>query len=239
MRRLAVAAATLALAAPLAASAHGWSWGSGVAGNGKKITQARQVGDFKAVRLEGSLDVMVKVGAPGAVAVTIDENLQALVETRLDGDTLVIETKDISYRGEGRVELSAPSLRAFAIEGSGDVVIDGGQGDLSLSVAGSGDLSWRGAAGKLGVEIEGSGDVKLAGTAEDARFGIDGSGDIRARELTARSAAVEVSGSGDVEVTLAGGTLRAEVNGSGDIHWLGTAQVERAAVSGSGEIAHR
>jgi hypothetical protein len=240
MRRLASLVVAAALATPIAASAHGWTWGTGTSGDGKKVTQQRAVGEFRAVRLEGSLDVRVKVGAPTAVAVTIDENLQPLVETRLDGDTLVIGTTGSMHcSGVSRVELSTPSLRAFAIEGSGDVAIEGGQGDLKLSVSGSGDLSWRGAAGKLEVEIAGSGDVKLAGSAEEARLEVAGSGDIRARALTAHSAEIGVAGSGDVELTLDGGTLRAEVAGSGDIHWYGKAQVEKASVSGSGEIARR
>jgi hypothetical protein len=239
MRHLAAAAALCLATGPAAASAHGW-WGDSTSGDGKKVTQPRAVGEFKAVRLEGALDVRLKVGAPTSVAVTIDGNLQPLVETRLDGDTLVVSTKgSMSYHGEGRVELATPSLRAFAIQGSGDAVIEGGQGDLALTVSGSGDLTWRGAAGALHVEIEGSGDVKLAGTADEARVQVSGSGDVHAKDLTARSASVEVAGSGDVELTLAGGTLKASVAGSGDVHWYGTAQVERASVAGSGEIAHR
>lgn len=239
MRHLAAVAALCLASAPVAASAHGW-WGDDTTGNGNKVTQPRTVGEFKAVRLEGALDVRVQVGAPTSVAVTIDENLQPLVETRLEGDTLVISTRgSMSYHGEGRVALATPSLRAFAIQGSGDAVIEGGQGDLALTVSGSGDLSWRGAAGRLGVDIEGSGDVKLAGTADEATIQVSGSGDVHARDLVARSASVEVAGSGDVELTLAGGPLKAAVAGSGDVHWYGTAQVERASVAGSGEIAHR
>ena len=246
MRRhaAAFAAAVLATVAatPLAASAHGWSWGpgAGTTGDGRKVTQPRAVGEWKAVRLEGSLDVRVKVGAPASVAVTIDENLQPLVETRLEGDTLVIRTTGPMHcQGESLVELSTPSLRGFAIEGSGDVRIEGGQGDLQLSVSGSGDLAWKGTAGKLQVDVEGSGDVTLAGAAVEARLEVAGSGDIHARELSAGSATVGVAGSGDVEITLSGGALSAEVAGSGDVRWYGTAQVVKASASGSGEIAHR
>jgi len=243
MHRLAAAAAVaiFSLAViPTAARAGSWSWcGGGTTGDGKKVTQSRQVGEFKAVRLEGSLDVKVKVGAPLAVSVTIDENLQPLVETLVQGDTLTIRSKGMSYGGEGRVELAVPSLRAFAIVGSGDAAIDGGPGDLELSVRGSGDLSWRGAAGRLQVDIEGSGDVTLAGTAEAARLRIEGSGDVKASGLTARDADVEVAGSGDVDVTLGGGSLEAVVNGSGDVVWHGQARTERSRVHGSGTIAHR
>jgi hypothetical protein len=238
MRHLAAAAALGLALTPVAASAHGR--GDATPGNGEKVTQRRAVGEFKAVRLEGSLDVQVKVGAPATVTVTIDENLQPLVVTRLDGDTLVVSTTgSMSYRGEGLVEVATPALRALGIEGSGDAVIDGGQGDLELSVSGSGDLSWRGAAARLAVEIEGSGDVTLAGTADEARLEVAGSGDIQAQGLTVRSARVEVAGSGDVSLTLSGGTLAASVAGSGDVHWYGSAQVERASVAGSGEIVHR
>ncbi len=236
---LAAAVLSAAALALLAAPSPATAWGGSTRGDGKKVTQLRQVSEFKRVRLEGSLDVRVKVGPAAAVSVTIDENLQPLVVTRVDGDTLVIDCERISYRGEGRVEITAPVLRGFAIEGSGDVAIDGGEGDLSLSVAGSGDLSWQGAAGALVVAIAGSGDVRLSGTADSARLGIDGSGDIAAAGLTAKSASAEVSGSGDIEVTLGGGTLEARVNGSGDIHWRGTAQVERVSVNGSGEISRR
>jgi hypothetical protein len=240
-RLVALAAALLAaLIAPTPAAAGDWLWSfRGTSGDGKKVTQSRQVAEFKAVRLIGSLDVKVAVGPARSVAVTIDENLQPLVETLVEGDTLVIKSKSMSYRGEGRVEISLPSLRAFSIEGSGDVTIDGGQGDLDLSVEGSGDLAWRGTATRLAVSIEGSGDVKLAGTAEAVRLRVDGSGDIKAGGLAARDAEVDVSGSGDVEVTLTGGSLRAEVNGSGDVVWHGQARVEQSRVSGSGGIAHR
>lgn len=231
-------ALVLAAAAPRSASARGW--GGSVTGDGHKVTQSRAAPAFQAVRLEGSLDVQVQVGPPTAVSVTIDENLHPLVETTVQGDTLVIRTRDsMSYRGEGRVTVSTPTLRALTIEGSGDAIVEGGQGDLALAVSGSGDISWRGAAGRLSVEIEGSGDVRLAGTADHAALSVAGSGDVKARDLTARGAKVEVAGSGDVEVTLGGGTLEASVAGSGDVRWYGSAQVERARVAGSGEIVHR
>jgi hypothetical protein len=237
MIRIAAALALSFLAPP--ALAHGWG---SVQGDGHKVTQPREVGTFDAVRLEGSLDMEVKVGAPAAVAVTIDANLQPEVEVRVEGRTLVVSTRHgISYRGVGKVELATPTLTELAIDGSGDVRIDGASGgDLRLSIEGSGDLRWSGgSAGKLEAEISGSGDMVLAGKVEALRVSVEGSGDVRARGLVAKDARIRVEGSGDVEVTLAGGSLDAEVSGSGDVHWSGEAKVERVAVSGSGEISRR
>lgn len=237
MRRLVAVAAAALAALPLTASA-GW-FSSGPTGSGHKVTEQRSPGEFQAVRLKGSLDVKVVVGPATSVAVTIDDNLQPLVITRLEGDALVVESKGMSYRGDGLVTITTPTLRALGVEGSGDASLEGGRGDLELSLVGSGDIAWRGEAGTLTVSVAGSGDVKLEGRADRARLEVDGSGDIHGRGLQARSAEVAVAGSGDIAVTLAGGTLKAEVHGSGDVTWYGTAQVERSVARGSGDITHR
>ena len=166
MRRLALAA--LAALALLPAVAQAWSLFGGTRGDGQKVTQPRQVAAFTSIRVEGSIDAAVKVGGAPSVSVTIDQNLQPLVTTEVSGYTLVIRTRDISWDGKGIVEITVPALRAFTIEGSGDVAIDGGQGDLALEIEGSGDLRWSGSADKLEASISGSGDMKLSGTADAA-----------------------------------------------------------------------
>jgi len=241
MRRVAVLAPCLAALAltVLPASARAWGWGEGTRGDGKKVTRPRQVGEFSRVRLEGSLDARVTVGPARAVSVTIDQNLQPLVETRVDGDTLVVNAREISYQGDGRIDIAVPTLHGFAIRGSGDARIEGGKGDLSLAISGSGDIDWRGAAGRLEAAVSGSGDMRLAGTATSVEISVAGSGDVEAGDLEAGSADVSVAGSGDVEVRLGGGALRASVAGSGNVTWRGEGRVERATTAGSGEIVHR
>jgi len=239
MRRLAIAAtASLAAALLLPSDALAWGW-SATRGDGKKVTEPRQLAPFTSVRLEGSLDAAVKVGGAQAVAVTIDQNLQPLVTTEVRDGTLVVKTREISWEGKGVVEITVPALRGFTIEGSADVSIDGGQGDLALKVEGSGDLRWRGQATRLDASIAGSGDMRLEGAAEQASLSVAGSGDVKAGGLTAKGAAVSVAGSGDVEVTLAGGPLSVSIAGSGDVVWHGQATVEQASVSGSGTIQRR
>lgn len=239
MRRFALVAATATAAlAFVPAAAQAWCWG-GTHGDGNKVTEARQVAAFTAVRVEGSIDAAVKVGGAQAVAVTIDQNLQPLVTTEVSGTTLVIKAKDASWQGKALVEITVPALRALSIQGSSDVTIDGGQGDVSLAIHGSGDLRWNGEAAMLEASVSGSGDMKLSGTAEQAKISVAGSGDVKAGDLTSKAAEVSVAGSGDVELTLDGGTFKARVAGSGDVVWHGRAQVELDSVSGSGEIVRR
>jgi hypothetical protein len=51
-----------------------------------------------------------------------------------------------------------------------------------------------------------------------------------------RDADVKTSGSADVDVTLAGGVLRAWTSGSGDVTWYGHAPQVEEHESGSGEV---
>jgi Putative auto-transporter adhesin, head GIN domain len=236
MRRFAlVASAALAF---IPAAAQAWCWG-GTHGDGNKVTQSRQVGAFTAVRVEGSIDAAVKVGGAQAVAVTIDQNLQPLVTTEVSDGTLVIKAKDASWQGKAVVEITVPALRALSIQGSSDVTIDGGQGDLSLAIHGSGDLRWNGEAAMLEASVSGSGDMKLSGTAEQAKISVAGSGEVKAGGLTAKGAAISVAGSGDVELTLDGGPLSVSIAGSGDVVWHGKAMLEQVSVRGSGELVKR
>jgi hypothetical protein len=232
-------AATLALvlALPVTASA----WGSGEKGNGNVTTERRDVGGaFDAISLRGSIDARVKVGPALSVAVTIDQNLQRLVKTRLDGSTLVVEQEqDLRPSKDGFVEVTLPALRAFATSGSGDGRIEGSKGgDLSLATSGSGDVQWSGEAGALSVATQGSGDVHLEGRAGSLAAATSGSGDISASGLTVRHASAQTSGSGDVSVMMDGGTLQASTSGSGDVTYRGNATVE-ARTSGSGEVTSK
>jgi hypothetical protein len=232
------------LAAALAAStAQAWpSWRS-IEGNGRKTTQRREVpGSFDAISTRGSIDARVRVGPAESVAVTIDENLQEYVNVRLEGSTLVIDQREsLSFRGDGHVDVTLPTLRAASTSGSSDMAIDGSSGgDLDLATSGSGDIRWRGEARRLEVSTSGSGDAYLSGRAERLDASTSGSGDLEGADLTvAGDVEVSTSGSGDVEIAMAGGSLRASTSGSGDVVYRGEARAVHALASGSGEVRRR
>jgi hypothetical protein len=231
LRRLALVAVAALFALPVIGCA---AQRVGTRGDGKEVTEARQVAPFTSIRVRG-IDAAVKVGGVLGVAVTIDQNLMPQVTTEVIGETLVVRTKDASWRGKGIVEIIVPTLRALTIEGSNNATIDGGQGDLALKIEGNGNLSWNGAAARLEATISGHGNLRLTGTAELARLSVSGSGHVKADGLTAKKAEIEVGGSGGVDVTLDGGLL-ASVSGPGNVVWQGSAAVELASVTGSGMI---
>lgn len=251
MRALTTMVAILSPALALA----GWT---PVEGNGQVETQTRALRGFSELELDAPVDVFVQQG-DFSVKVTIDSNLQPLLETRVEGARLKISVKErIRPDRRARIELTLPELRAvdlnasgdleargmtaadrisIGIHGSGDVHFEGTPSTFELGVHGSGEVEaeFRRALRNAKVAIHGSGDVQLRGpTTERLAISIHGSGDVDARKLPAGESVVSVNGSGSVRTTVDGKGVFA-VNGSGDIEWSGEAAI-RKAISGSGTI---
>jgi len=205
-------------------------------------TEARQVAAFTRISNKGPLDLEVKEGPPFAVSVTIDRNLQQHVRTEVEGDTLIIETREpIRPWGPATVTVSLPALRGLALHGSGGARVEGSSAskELSLSTAGSGDIVYSGATTALSVESSGSGGVTVSGPAGDLRVELRGSGEFSYRG-EAGHVWLRTRGSGDVHLSGSAESLHAETSGSGDVD-ARDLPVRDAAVNtrGSGDVRLR
>jgi hypothetical protein len=238
---LACTAALLTLPGP----AQAWSLtlvGSGkrIEGSGHLVEQARQVGAFSRVRLDGPFTVNVRQGNAATVTVRADDNLVPLISTALEGDTLVVKTQpDTGFRTRNpvTVNIDVTKLAAAELRGSGDLNLTGLKGDrFELALAGSGDARLLDVEfGRLTAQLSGSGDISAKGHAEEADFRIAGSGDVRAADLLAKRTTVSIAGSGDARVH-ASEALTANVAGSGDVFYAGNPPSVKSHVAGSGEI---
>jgi hypothetical protein len=211
-----------------------------VAGSGHMVNVRRQVAAFTALRIDGPVDVDAHPGANPGVTVHADDNVEPLIETVVEGDTLVVRlAKGASFRTshDMRVEVEFGTLAATAQHGSGDLHITSVKGArLESTIAGSGDLQIDDAQlGSFSVSVAGSGDVKVSGHADSAKYSVAGSGDISAANLAARRVDVSLSGSGDAHVN-ASEAVDARVAGSGDVVISGHPHDVSRRVSGSGSI---
>src|SRR3972149_4737171 len=64
-----------------------------VQGSGNAANEKRTGGDFDQIRLEGAIDCVVSVGKPASIEVRADDNLLALIETEIEGKTLVVSAR--------------------------------------------------------------------------------------------------------------------------------------------------
>ncbi len=211
-----------------------------IAGSGKIVEKARAVSGFNKIRVEGPMNVRLKASDTEGATVKTDDNIEPLVQTRVENGALIIDLpRNASFKTRGPLEVTVnfKTLNAIALSGSGDVSADRLSTDkLEVSVAGSGDIKLDNLqANSVSGNIAGSGDVTLAGTVANQNYSIAGSGDIHAKGLAGKSVKVSIAGSGDASVS-ASDSLDVSIAGSGDVIYSGNPTVKKS-VLGSGSVS--
>lgn len=221
-----------------------------VTGSKNYITKEVKPDPFNAIKLMGSADIIYQQDSRNHIEIYGSDNIIALLETVVDGGTLVIKFKNnvnIQNRGKLEVRVFSPELNKLSIHGSGDVkFVNGiqteknielsihGSGDMegsnfscqkmAISIHGSGDIDLQQIQSKqCSASISGSGDIGLTGKTAEAKYSIAGSGDISASGLQATNAEASTAGSGSISC-YASGKLSANISGSGDISYKGNPQ---------------
>jgi len=213
-------------------------------------TQTVPTGSFSRIDLRGPIDVVVHEGATTSVSVTAGAKTQSHVQTRVEGDTLIVDLDDGAEEGScfgicidvgdrnAKVSVDLPALRAATLEGSGDLTVEatGSHPEVDFELRGSGDVRYTGNADVLRCTIEGSGDVLLRGSGKRLEARVHGSGDLKARDFPVEGGIYEIDGSGDIATVVHGGDMTVHINGSGDLLYGGEARITSLDVSGSGEV---
>ena len=207
--------------------------------------ETRPVGAFTEVNLGGSAHVVLKQGSPQSVVVEASPEALADFETVVKDQQLRLGYRSNSgnmlrYRDRGPVTVyvTAPTLTALRVGGSGKFEVDGPlKADaLTLAISGSGQLQVpQLTATNLETALSGSGNVRVGGTCPRMEVRISGSGQVQARELRAETCTARISGSGNAHV-YATKTANASLSGSGNVYVAGGGQLS-SRVSGSGRVS--
>ena len=155
-------------------------------------------------------------------SVTVSGRQVDVDRLRLEGGRLTMTSGDheggMFFGGDGlTITVSAPSVRTFHVDGSGDLDIRGYDQDT------------------IALDISGSGDVEAAGRARSLTFDGTASGEAYLAPLEVTDAKVSMTGSGDVEIS-AMGAVDADISGSGDLHLARRPANLATADTGSGDV---
>lgn len=233
----------------LVATATGAARAESLSGSGRSATETRALSGYHGVVLEAPFKVLLRAVGREGVMLRGDEQLLALVETRViearpgqPGPMLELRWREgtrVTSREQIVVIVDVLNLRHVTVAGSGDVSGEAPPApSLALRVAGSGDITLTQIrTDDLAIGVAGSGDIRAAGRASRVAVTISGSGDVDADALDADEVSVQVAGSGDALVQ-ARKSLSAAIAGSGDVVHRGEARPQVAAV-GSGRVRRR
>ena len=210
---------------------------------GPNAQRSFQVGDFRQLSVEGSHEVIVRVGGQASVRAEGRERELERLRVAVRNGTLVIDSERreggfLSFRHDRGVTLhvTVPALDGARISGSGEVRVDRVRtAAFEGHISGSGELLIGALDAQRALfDITGSGEVQAAGRAADLTVAVTGSGDAGLGGLASQRATVSVTGSGDVRLH-ATEAVRGSVTGVGDVTVSGGArcEIERA---GAGSI---
>ncbi|WP_242928701.1 head GIN domain-containing protein [Pontibacter vulgaris] len=211
-----------------------------IRGEGDVETRELQLDEFNGVYVNGSTKVYIERGAQQHVEVKGQPNILDELETEVSDGVWRIET-DRCLRRHKTIEvyITIPELRYAEVNGSGSLVTEDTfeVQEFQARVSGSGDITARFDASKGISRISGSGNIRLNGNAALHNVSISGSGNLRAFGLDTRTTTVDISGSGEAEVT-ATETLDATISGSGKVYYQGSPTVN-SRITGSGKVVKR
>ena len=210
-----------------------------IRGNNRIATETRPVGSFDEVECNGSFVVEITTGSRGPLEIEGDENLLSYIETYVQGNRLVLGTRNgkcIRSNEPIRIYVSTPMVTSLKMSGSGAIYCDHISADnLFLGVSGTGTIECHAVALKyIRANISGSGSIEVWGRTNDADLTISGSGLIKTLNLQQYNCFADISGSGNIYARVLN-TLDVTISGSGNLYYDGDPEI-RQSISGTGSV---
>ncbi len=213
-----------------------------------RVEENRPVKSFERIRLQGSPDIKYTQGKTCSVRVKAPKNIIKKVETRVEGNCLVVSLKDnrvFSFstikNDEITVYVTSPDLIGVEVQGSGDfeckTLLD--TDNMEISLRGSGDVNFSDIiCDRIKTSLVGSGDIDIKKvTAQQSSVELVGSGDVAVKQYNVKQTQLELKGSGDIKVVCDHcDVVNCRLVGSGDITLSGTVKKLNKTTRGSGDI---
>lgn len=211
-----------------------------IIGNGKVITETREVPSFRAIIGDGVFNIILKQGDKEMVQIESDENIIPLVITSSENDTLKIGIKDstsISKMNKLNVYITITSISFISNEGVGSLTCNDTLNvkELTLRCEGAGNTSLLLNTDKLSINSEIVGTLSLAGNSTESAINHEGVGAIKAFDLKSKKLSLVAEGVGSAEI-FASEELSIDASGVGNVEYKGGAAKKEIKNDGVGKV---
>lgn len=192
----------------------------GVEGDGRVVTETRNVSDFTTIEAGGVFTIDWVNGAPG-FTITTDQNLMRHITTTVTGRKLHLEWDTQLRPTNGiKVKLSSPALTGVQLNGA--VRFNARQlSGNSFVLEGNG-------ATRIGLE----------GTVNGLTAELNGASRLEAEELNTQTCEMSISGAGRAAVSPTD-SLRVAISGAGKVTYAGSPKIIEKNISGAGSVKQR
>lgn len=190
---------------------------TGIPGSGIIKTESREIRSFDAIEFAGAATLMISIGDETSLTITGDDNLLEFVDTEVDNQVLKIAfSQSIAPSKSMQFVITTPDLDRLKIAGACKATVADLSSD-SFELAASGAVN-----------------VTCSGVTEAMKVAISGAGSVDGRQLVAKTANVNISGSGSVDLH-AVDELTVKISGAGQVRYIGEPKITKN-ISGMGSI---
>ena len=218
-----------------------------IVGSGDIITVEETFTGFDKIQVSHTFQVDVQQGDTYSVVVRIDDNL--IEHLRLakddDDDSALVIGIDPSFnysleRVTMEAEVTMPSLTRVDVSGSSDVTVTGFASSeyLAVGIFGGSSLAGDIEAGDAQFTVSGASELALSGSAHNLTADAFGGSKIDLVDFAVIDAYVHVTGSSEVEVSVAG-KLDADATGSSRVYYTGDPTLGSIHHSGTSSVLGR
>ncbi len=216
-----------------------------VKSSGKENVIYRDLRDFTCIDTKDKMEFYITQGPEYEVKVEAGENLQKLIKTELDGETLKVYNTNRcnwvrGYKHTIRVYITAPYFKHIKNESVGTIQSTNTitQNDISVRIENSGDVKLDLNTQQFFGSVHGNGSIYLTGTTKDLMSDYTGTNYLYASDLTIQSYVYLHS------VSIGHAYIKAPENGlmdilidrDGDIHYTGNPNTIHLTKTGKGEL---
>lgn len=157
---------------------------------GKIVIQKRDVSGFNTIYLEDKIDLYITQGSTFKVEVEAGSNLQSLIKTELDGETLKIHNNNKQnwvrgYKHRIKVYISAPYFKYIDNHGVGTIesINTITQNEVSIRGGNTGDLKIKVNCNEINCRSHGNGNIYVSGFTKRLVGDFNGTNFLYARDL--------------------------------------------------------
>lgn len=194
-----------------------------VNGSGNQVSQNRSTDSFTKIETSGSMKIVLKQDSASNVRIIADDNIQREIETRVHGNTLVIDMKgNFCDSGPITVYLSSENYEGIDASGAVEIESDGklNVNDFELELSGSSKVSLDLNAATMRTSSSGASEINLRGQAGSHNLDLSGSSSVKALDFVVGKYRIESSGASDSRINVLN-ELNVSSSGSSDIQYRG------------------
>jgi hypothetical protein len=181
--------------------------GIGTFGDGHLQSDSRDVGAFRSVSIASGFQAVVSPG-PRGVTVRTDENVLPLVETFVQGESLVVHIKSgtlLEHTTALEVAVSNPTLEG--LEASGGSQVDAtatATAHFAVNASGGSEVKLDGlSSDAIEVDASGGSHVTLTGAATGGTASASGGSHVDLKAIALDTLNVDASGGSEIDATVA------------------------------------